>query len=100
MDSEQIKVFKDEITEHLEMVVQKVVNGKIDKLALVVEHLKHNVDQMDLKNDAFIVRAKPVVDFFEHITWTKKFIIGTVTTLSILAGAMASFWALKDKILR
>ena len=56
--------------ELIEATIIRVVNGKIDNLTK--------------KLDAFVLRADPAVIFFEHITWSKKFILALLTFFGIM----------------
>lgn len=76
MTDEQFKNFKEESKIHMEAVIQKTVNGKIDTLTK--------------ETRAFITRATPVVSLFENISWLKKILIsGLISIASIAVGAQA-----------
>lgn len=80
MNSDQIKVFKEEITTHLEDVVRRTVNGKIDTLS-------KKLDRYIEDDTSWKIQAKPVIDMGINMSGFGKVIAYIVGVLAGIGGA-------------
>jgi hypothetical protein len=73
MNNEQYQNLKEDMLEHIELVVERTVNSKIKDLS----------DKID-----------PVVKFFDNITFANQALIWALKLIAIFGAAIAVIWGL------
>lgn len=90
MTNGQLVQFKEEIKEHLEEVVKQTVNGKIDAI-------QKRLDDYIKADEAWKVRAEPVVKAFENTNWLFKLFVGLLKVIAAVGAAGTAFFFIKEK---
>lgn len=85
--TEQLNTFTLQLSQHLSETVQGAVkfhiNGKIDALT-------NKVDEYIKADNVWKKEAQPVIDFYEHMSFSKKFLMGGVVALSAMIGLVVA----------
>lgn len=91
MKDHQLEQLKEHIAEIVQKSVKETVNGQIKKV-------ENKLDDYVTKDEAWKVRAEPVVVAFENSKWSLKVIVAVVKFLALLSPAIAGWLLLKDFI--
>lgn len=77
MNKEQFEQLKEEMREHTVATIERVVNGKIDRLT-------HKLDEYIEDDMEWKAEAQPLVDAFKGGSWFMKTLIAVLKFLGLL----------------
>lgn len=89
MNPEELTQFKKEMQDHVALTIQKVVNGKIDKIG-------QKLDDYIKDDEKWKVRAEPVVKAFENTSWLFKVFIGFLKVMGLVGVGIGGYMAIKQ----
>ena len=87
MNEEQMQAFKDEMKVHIADTIRVVVNGKIDGL-------RDDFQDYVRGDEAWKVRAEPMVVAYTNARWSFKVFISLLKVLAAVGGAVGAVYSM------